>query len=39
MRDRHLLTLDKVEIIRQVNRSMARLAQRVPGKRIQVYNP
>ncbi|HXV44491.1 MAG TPA: amidohydrolase, partial [Anaerolineae bacterium] len=39
MRDRHLLTLDKAEIIHQVNRSMARLAQRVPGKRIQVYNP
>ena len=39
MRDRRLLTLDKAEIIRQVNRSMARLAQRVPGKRIQVYNP
>jgi 5-methylthioadenosine/S-adenosylhomocysteine deaminase len=39
MRDRHILTLDKAEIIRQVNRSMERLAQRVPDKRIQVYNP
>jgi 5-methylthioadenosine/S-adenosylhomocysteine deaminase len=39
MRDRQLLTLDKAEIIRQVNQSMARLAQRVPGQRIQVYNP
>jgi 5-methylthioadenosine/S-adenosylhomocysteine deaminase len=39
MRDRQLLTLDKSEIIEQVNGSMQRLAQRVPGKRIQVYNP
>ena len=39
MRDRHILTLDKAEIIRQVSQSMARLAQRVPDKRIQVYNP
>jgi 5-methylthioadenosine/S-adenosylhomocysteine deaminase len=39
MRDRQILTLDKAEIIRQVNRSMTRLAQRVPDKRIQVYNP
>lgn len=39
MRDRHILTLDKAEIIRQVNRSMERLAQRVPDKRIQIYNP
>lgn len=39
MRDRQILTLDKAEIIRQVNRSMERLAQRMPGKRIQVYNP
>jgi 5-methylthioadenosine/S-adenosylhomocysteine deaminase len=39
MRDRQLLTLDKAEIIRQVNQSMARLAERVPDKRIQVYNP
>jgi 5-methylthioadenosine/S-adenosylhomocysteine deaminase len=39
MRDRQLLTLNKAEIIEQVNRAMERLAQRVPGKRIQVYNP
>jgi len=39
MRDRQLLTLDKREILRQVNRSMQRLAQRVPEQRIQVYNP
>ncbi|MDQ3250433.1 MAG: amidohydrolase [Chloroflexota bacterium] len=39
MQDRTLLTLDKVEIIKQVNKGMARLAQRVPAKRIQVYNP
>jgi 5-methylthioadenosine/S-adenosylhomocysteine deaminase len=39
MRDRQILTLNKAEIIHQVNRSMARLAQRVPDKRIQVYNP
>lgn len=39
MRDRQILTLDKAEIIRQVNRSMVRLAQRVPGKQIQIYNP
>jgi 5-methylthioadenosine/S-adenosylhomocysteine deaminase len=39
MRDRQLLTLDKDEIIRQVNKSMDRLAQRIPNKRIQVYNP
>jgi 5-methylthioadenosine/S-adenosylhomocysteine deaminase len=39
MRDRQLLTLDKAEIVRQVQRSMERLAQRVPGQQIQVYNP
>ncbi len=39
MRSRQILTVDKTEIIRQVNRSMERLAQRVPDKRIQVYNP
>jgi len=39
MRDRQLLTLDKAEIIRQVNLNMERLAQRIPGKQIQVYNP
>jgi 5-methylthioadenosine/S-adenosylhomocysteine deaminase len=39
MRDRQLLTLDKAQIIKEVSRSMDRLAQRVPEKRIQVYNP
>jgi 5-methylthioadenosine/S-adenosylhomocysteine deaminase len=39
MRDRQLLTLNKAEIIEQVNRSMQRLARRVPSQRIQVYNP
>jgi 5-methylthioadenosine/S-adenosylhomocysteine deaminase len=39
MRNRQLLTLDKAEIIRQVNQSMTRLAQRIPAKRIQIYNP
>ena len=39
MRDRQLLTLDKGEIIRQVNRSLERLARRTPASRIQVYRP
>ncbi len=39
MHERKLLTLDKAEIIRQVSRLIERLAQRVPGQRIQVYNP
>jgi len=39
MRDRQLLTLDETEIVTQVRASMARLAQRQPDKRIQVYNP
>jgi 5-methylthioadenosine/S-adenosylhomocysteine deaminase len=39
MRDRQLLTLDKAEIFSQVKHSMNRLAQRVPNRRIQVYNP
>ena len=39
MHQRQLLTLDKAEIIKQVNESMDRLAQRIPSKRIQVYNP
>ena len=39
MQDRQLLTLNKTEIIQQVNKNMSRLAQRIPGKRIQVYNP
>ncbi|MBI1282411.1 MAG: amidohydrolase family protein [Anaerolineaceae bacterium] len=34
-----LLTLDEAEIISQVKASMDRLSQRVPNKRIQVYNP
>ena len=39
MRDRRLLTLDKGEIIRQVNRSLERLSRRTPESRIQVYRP
>ena len=39
MRDRQLLTLDKSKIIQKVKERMIRLAQRVPGRRIQVYNP
>ncbi len=39
MRDRQLLTLNKAEIIEQVGQSMQRLARRIPGRRIQVYNP
>lgn len=39
MRDRRLLTLNKTEIIAEVQKSMARLTQRIPEKRIQVYNP
>ncbi len=39
MRDRQILTLNKAEIIQEVNKNIARLAQRVPDKRIQVYNP
>lgn len=39
MRDRQILTLNKANIINQVTQSMARLAQRIPEKRIQVYNP
>ena len=39
MRDRKLLTLDKEEIIRQVNRSLERLSRRTPASRIQVYRP
>ncbi len=39
MRDRELLTLDKRVIIANVKERMARLAQRVPGRTIQVYNP
>lgn len=39
MYNRQLLTLDEGEIVAQVSASMSRLAQRVPNKRIQVYNP
>jgi 5-methylthioadenosine/S-adenosylhomocysteine deaminase len=39
MRDRQLLTLDKADIIANVNRNVARLSQRVPDARIQLYNP
>jgi 5-methylthioadenosine/S-adenosylhomocysteine deaminase len=39
MRNRQLLTLNKSEIIEQVNQAMERLARRVPNKRIQIYNP
>ena len=39
MQNRRLLTLDKAEIIAQVNRSMERLSRRVPENRIQVYKP
>jgi 5-methylthioadenosine/S-adenosylhomocysteine deaminase len=39
MRDRQIVTVDKEQIIREVNKGMARLAERIPAKRIQVYNP
>jgi 5-methylthioadenosine/S-adenosylhomocysteine deaminase len=39
MQDRQLITLDKRRIIAKVKQNMKRLAQRVPEKRIQVYNP
>jgi len=39
MQDRRLLTLDKPRIISKVKERMARLAQRIPGRSIQVYNP
>jgi 5-methylthioadenosine/S-adenosylhomocysteine deaminase len=39
MYNRHLRTLDKAAIIAQVTRTMGRLAQRIPERRIQVYNP
>jgi 5-methylthioadenosine/S-adenosylhomocysteine deaminase len=39
MRDRRLLTLNKEEIVTNVRRNMDRLAQRIPARRIQVYNP
>ncbi len=39
MRDRRLLTLDLEEIKARVGESMARLSQRVPESRIQLYRP
>jgi 5-methylthioadenosine/S-adenosylhomocysteine deaminase len=39
MLDGKLLTLDEAEIVSQVKAGMERLAQRVPSKRIQTYNP
>ena len=39
MEERQLLTLDKAAIIANVQERMRRLARRVPGNRIQVYNP
>ena len=39
MRDRQLLTIDKGEVVEQVNRSLARLSRRVPAHRIQMYQP
>lgn len=39
MQNRKLKTLDKAHIVEQVQKSMRRLAERVPEKRIQVYNP
>lgn len=39
MRNRQLLTLDKEEIVARVGETMARLAQRVPSSRIQLYRP
>jgi len=39
MRDRQLRHIDAAQIVHQVNRNMARLAQRVPGQRIQTYQP
>lgn len=37
MRDRELLTIDKAEVVEQVRLGMARLAEKVPNARIQVY--
>jgi 5-methylthioadenosine/S-adenosylhomocysteine deaminase len=39
MRDRKLLTLDKVEITSRVRENMERLSRRVPESRIQHYQP
>lgn len=39
VRDRQLLTVDTAQVVENVNEGMLRLAQRVPNKRIQTYNP
>lgn len=39
MHNRELMTLNETEIVEQVRANMQRLAQRVPSKRIQTYNP
>jgi 5-methylthioadenosine/S-adenosylhomocysteine deaminase len=39
MRGRKLLTLDKVRIFAEVKSRLARLQQRVPGQRLQTYQP
>lgn len=39
VRDRRLMTADTGEIVANVSRQMSRLAQRIPGQRIQTYNP
>jgi 5-methylthioadenosine/S-adenosylhomocysteine deaminase len=39
MRGRKLLTLDKAKIFAEVNSRLERLQQRVPGQRIQTYQP
>mgnify|MGYP006267359371 CR=1 FL=1 len=39
MEERKLLTIDREEVFREVRRSMERLSRRVPGQRIQTYNP
>lgn len=39
MRDRQLRHIDPARVVHQVNRNMARLAQRVPNQRIQTYQP
>jgi 5-methylthioadenosine/S-adenosylhomocysteine deaminase len=38
MKDRQLLTINKSEVLDNVRAGMERLAQRLPEKRIQVYN-
>ncbi|ATB36337.1 S-adenosylhomocysteine deaminase [Cystobacter fuscus] len=39
LRDRQLLTIDKERVLAEVASGMERLAQRVPGSRIQHYRP